>query len=134
MKIALSCVLRTSRNLRRHFAQIDADQIVDRERETLPLPDGRQHRRRHRHKECGRAQPPVGDKSEIDEGDAEEDRNAIGDDHEHPRVAVVRLIEEMTLRTALMNPNPAPEEISLATARTSTAQSAAEHLANSRPI
>jgi len=69
---------------------------------------------------------------EVEKGDAEEDRYAVGDDHEHQRVAIVALIEKVTLRAALKCFESAPEEVSFATLRAAPAQTAAKGDADRR--
>jgi hypothetical protein len=56
-------VLAAARNLGLRFAQIHAHQVINRQPEILAVPDSREHRRGHRHIECGSAQPAVGDES-----------------------------------------------------------------------
>ena len=40
--------------------------------------------------------------AEVEDGDAGEERDAVGDDHEHQRVAVVALIEQAAFGAAFV--------------------------------
>src|SRR3954453_16131006 len=70
--------------------------------------------------------------AEVEDGDAGQQRDAVRDDHEHQRVAVVALIEQAAFRTELVRLQEALEELPFAAARASAAQAAHEWGADSR--
>lgn len=62
--------------------------------------------------------------AEEERADAEEERDAVGDDDEHPRIAVIRLEFEAARGAALVRRDPALEQRPLAAARAAAAESA----------
>src|SRR4051794_19190324 len=64
--------------------------------------------------------------AEVEDGDAGQQRDAIGDDHEHQRVAVIALIEQAAFAAALVRLEKALEELSFAAAGAAAAQTAHE--------
>src|SRR3954471_20302381 len=84
----------------RVVAEIEAEQVVEGESQPLAFAERGQQRNRERAEENGGGEPAGGMDAEVEEGDSEEDGDAVGDDHEHQRVAVVALIQKVAVRAA----------------------------------
>ena len=116
----------------RFVAEVEAEEVVEGEGEALAFAQRRQERDRQRAEEEGGAEPAVRMDAEVEDGDAGQQRDAVGDDHEHQRVAVVALIEQAAFGAALVRFQEAREELSFAAAGTAAAQSAHEGGADGR--
>jgi len=106
----------------RQIAEVDPREIHHRERETLSIAQRRDQRGAHREKKADRdPQIVAAETEEVDGDDADEDRQAVRQHHEHQRVALVRLKLQVARRAALVDLEAAAEELALAAARAAAA-------------
>src|ERR1051325_1542445 len=115
-------------NLVGRIGHVDPPEIVERDGQPLALAHGGDHRQEEGDEEERRVDPVRRSESEIDGHDAEEDRDAVGDDDEHPDVAVVAQVDDAADGTAFVGLDPADEQGSLAASRTASPPSATQHL------
>jgi hypothetical protein len=113
-------------NFIRRIGHPDAPQVIERDRESLSLAHRRDHRDEERDEEECREDPARRAVAEVERDDAEEDRDAIGDDHERPDVAVVAQVQDTADGTALVRFDPANEERAFAAAGTTAPPSTTE--------
>src|SRR5205807_9978302 len=105
-------------------AEVESDEVVEREGETLAFAKRGEHGDRQRAKKEGRAEPAVWMDAEVEDGDACQQRDAVGDDHEQQRVAIVALIEQAAFGAALVRLQESREKLAFATTRTAAAEAA----------
>src|SRR5256885_10376677 len=99
--------------------------VVERERKADAVPDRGDDRQRQRQEEGRVRQRALRAEAEVERGDAEEHRDAVGDDDEEPGVAVVALVEEPARGAALVRFDEALEQRTVAALRTAAAKAAA---------
>src|SRR5258707_936947 len=109
-------------NLVGRVAQFYTQAVVEGDGESLAFAQRGQQGNGQRCEEERGAGPAVRVDAEVERGDAEEDGDAVGDDHEHQRVAVVALIEKLAFGATLEALESAAEELTLAASRASAAQ------------
>src|SRR6266513_3153400 len=99
-----------SRPWRGSLSEPAPGEVAEREREADAIADRGDDRQRQREEKGRVRQPVLRTEAEVERGDPEEHRDAVGDDDEEPRVAVVALVEEPARRAALVRGDEADEQ------------------------